>query len=303
METIENTQGVIFNLQHFCLHDGPGIRTNVFFKGCPLRCRWCANPESQQMRPQILWNWEKCTSCGACVAACPQRAVSQDGEGKIRTDGAACTGCGVCAAACPQKARELSGRVTTAGEVLQEVMEDCLFYGDDGGMTLTGGEVLSQPEFALALLRLAKERGLHTAVETSGFGSWEALGSLAPFCDLFLYDCKHTLPEGHKRCTGQSNQLILENMGRLSQEFPEKEIWLRVPVIPGWNDSTENMEGLSALASAIPGCSRVELLPYHNLGEGKRQQLGEEPFPGQVPTEEHMEALRQIVVTCGKPVY
>ena len=272
MGALESVTGVIFNLQHFCLHDGPGIRTNVFLKGCPLRCRWCANPESQQKRPQILWNWEKCTGCGACVAACPH------------------------------KARELSGRVATAGEVLQEAMEDRLFYGNDGGMTLTGGEVLSQPGFALALLRLAKERGLRTAVETSGFGSWEALGSLAPFCDLFLYDCKHTLPEGHKRCTGQSNQLILENLGRLSQEFPEKEIWLRVPVIPGWNDSAENMEGLAALAKATLGCTRVELLPYHNLGEGKRQQLGEEPFPGQVPTEEHMEALRQIVRACGKPV-
>ncbi len=301
MEALESVTGVIFNLQHFCLHDGPGIRTNVFLKGCPLRCRWCANPESQHKKPQILWNWEKCTGCGACEAACPTGAITRE-EGAIRTDSAQCTGCGACVAACPHKARELSGRVATAGEVLQEVMEDRLFYGDDGGMTLTGGEVLSQPEFALALLRLAKERGLHTAVETSGFGSWEALGSLAPFCDLFLYDCKHTLPEGHKRCTGQSNQLILENLGRLSQEFPEKEIWLRVPVIPGWNDSTENMEGLSALASATPGCSRVELLPYHNLGEGKRQQLGEEPFPGQVPTEEHMEALRQIVRACGKPV-
>lgn len=302
MEALESVTGVIFNLQHFCLHDGPGIRTSVFLKGCPLRCRWCANPESQQRHPQILWNWEKCTGCGACESACPTGAITRE-EGAIHTDNAQCIGCGVCAAACPQKARELSGRVTTAGEVLQEVMEDCLFYGDDGGMTLTGGEVLSQPEFALALLRLAKERGLHTAIETSGFGSWEALESLAPFCDLFLYDCKHIQPERHLRCTGQSNEKILENLRRLSQAFPEKEIWIRTPVVPGWNDSEENMEGLADLAKATPGCTRVELLPYHDLGEGKRQQLGEAPFSGQVPAEEQMERLRQIVRACGKEVF
>lgn len=302
MEQQEPCEGVVFNVQHFCLHDGPGIRTSVFLKGCPLRCLWCANPESQQKRPQILWNWEKCTGCGACVAACPQRAVSQK-EKVVHTDEGACTGCGACVEACPQNARELSGKWVTAEEVLQEVEEDRLFYGDQGGMTLTGGEVLAQPEFALALLKLAKKQHLHTAVETSGFGPWEALEALAPYCDLFLYDCKQALPQEHKRCTGQSNQVILQNLERLSHRFPEKEIWLRAPVIPGYNDSEENMKALGGLAKGVPGCTRVELLPYHNLGEGKRRQLGHAPFQGETPSQEQMEHLRAIVAQGGKAVF
>lgn len=302
MEELKNTRGVVFNVQHFCLHDGPGIRTSVFLKGCPLRCLWCANPESQRKQPQILWNWEKCTGCGACVAACPQQALSME-DGRLHQDSAACTGCGACVSACPQQARELSGKWVTAEEILHQVEEDRIFYREEGGMTLTGGEVLSQPEFSLALLRLAKEKGLSTAVETSGFGAWETLKELAPCCDLFLYDCKHLSPEEHQACTGQSNQRILENLQNLSEEFPEKEIWLRAPVIPGYNDSRENMKALGELARQTPGCSRVELLPYHNLGEGKRQQLGEKPFPGQVPSQEHMAQLQAIVAESGKPVY
>lgn len=295
-------QGVVFNIQHFCLHDGPGIRTSVFLKGCPLRCLWCANPESQRKQPQILWNWEKCVGCGACEMACPKGAVSLK-EGVVHTNETTCTGCGVCVDACPQKARELSGRWVTVEDVLREVEEDQLFYGEEGGMTLTGGEVLAQSEFAAALLEGAKERNISTAIETSGFGSWESLKTLAYHCDLFLYDCKHVLPQEHQRCTGQSNKGILENLTRLSTEFPEKEIWLRTPVIPGYNDSRENMQALGELARHVSSCTRVELLPYHNLGEGKRRQLGQVPFIGETPSEERMESLRRIVAQGGKPVF
>ncbi len=302
MKQREQSQGVVFNIQHFCLHDGPGIRTSVFLKGCPLRCLWCANPESQKKQPQILWNWEKCVGCGACEAACPQEAVSLK-KGAVLTDETACTGCGACVSACPQKARELSGRWATVEEVLREVEEDLLFYGEEGGMTLTGGEVLAQPGFAAALLKGAKERGISTAVETSGYGPRELLRSLAVHCDLFLYDCKHVLAQDHQRCTGRSNEGILENLEMLSREFPEKEIWLRAPVIPGYNDSAENMLALGELAGRVPSCTRVELLPYHNLGEGKRRQLGHAPFDGETPSEERMESLRRIVAQGGKPVF
>ena len=301
MKQREKCRGVIFNIQHFCLHDGPGIRTSVFLKGCPLRCLWCANPESQRREPQILWNWEKCVGCSACEAVCPKGAISLK-KGAVLTNGAVCTGCGACVEACLQNARELSGKWATVEEVLQEAEEDRLFYGEEGGITLTGGEVLSQPEFAAALLKGAKERNISTAVETSGFGSWEALRALAVHCDLFLYDCKHVFPLEHKRCTGQSNEVILENLRQLSQAFPRKEIWLRAPVIPGYNDSRENMLALGDLARHVPGCTRVELLPYHNLGEGKRRQLGQAGFPGKVPSAEYMESLRKIVSQGGKTV-
>lgn len=182
-EELRTVTGVIFNVQHYCIHDGPGIRTNVFVKGCPLRCLWCANPESQQPMPQLLLRQDKCVGCGACVQACAQHAPILVPElGKVKTDRTRCRGNGDCVSVCPTKAREIMGRVVTVGEVFDEVNGDALFYGADGGVTITGGEALAHPQFTLALLTLCKEAGLNTAVETCGFAKWDVMKPIPRSC-------------------------------------------------------------------------------------------------------------------------
>ncbi len=201
----DGASGTIFNIQHFCVHDGPGIRTTVFLKGCPLRCLWCANPESQEAFPQILWEEEKCTLCGSCRAACPAGAITLVGQ-KLQTDWKKCTGCGSCVRACLQKARSLCGTEITVEAVMQQVLEDRIFYGTDGGLTLSGGEPTMQTAFALRLLQAARAAGITTAMETCGFAPEERLRRLAPFCDTFLYDVKAIDPQNHIRCTGRDNR-------------------------------------------------------------------------------------------------
>jgi pyruvate formate lyase activating enzyme len=297
MSDLQKRTGVIFNIQHFCIHDGPGIRTSVFFKGCPLHCLWCANPESQSGQIQILFSQEKCSGCRECEKVCPRSAISWK-ENKIETNPQLCNGCGHCVHVCEQQARELCGREITVEEILPEILEDLIFYGKDGGVTLSGGEVLNQSSFASAILQLAKEHGITTAIETSGFGSWTNLKELAPYCDTILYDIKHMDSLKHQLCTGVNNEKIQENLIQISKEFPACAIWLRVPLIPGYNDCIDNLEKIGKLASAIPSCQRVELLPYHNLGVGKRKQLGSaENFTTEIPSKEYMEELRNVVRT------
>jgi len=287
--------GTVFNIQHFCLHDGPGIRTGVFLKGCPLRCLWCANPESQSPKTQILWDSGRCTLCGHCVSVCPVKAIRMEAD-RVITDHGLCTGCGVCAKSCPQKTREVCGRTMTAEEVVQEALEDRIFYGNEGGITLTGGEVLLQSGFAAEIFRLSKEAGITTAMETGGFGTRESLEAVAQYCDTVLYDVKHTEDETHRKLTGQGHGLILDNLQRLSHHFPSLHIRLRVPLIPGCNDGEDNLRRVGQLAKALPRCTGVDLLPYHNLGVGKRSQLGyEAEFTAQVPDGGYMERLRDIV--------
>lgn len=291
--------GIVFNIQHCCIHDGPGIRTGVFLKGCPLRCLWCANPESQLAHPQVFWDERKCSLCGACVAVCPQKALSVS-DGKVRVKPNTCIGCGSCAAACPLGAREMTGKRMRVDEVMREVLEDRLFYGEDGGLTVSGGEPLMQAEFTLALLRAAKEAGITTAVETSGFAAWETLEGLAPYCDTFLYDIKAVEAQKHLRYTGVDNAGILENLKLLSAHFPQCDIWIRTPLIPDYNDSEEDMALLAELAKSVPTATQLHLLPYHDLGEGKREQLGEgQAFRAEIPTAEHMERLRDLLRSSG----
>lgn len=290
-----STDGIVFNIQHYCIHDGPGIRTGVFLKGCPLRCLWCANPESQCTHPQVFWEARKCTHCGACTSICPQHALSLT-QDAVQINLGACTGCGSCTKVCPTKARTMAGKHMTVDEVMKEVLEDSLFYGSDGGMTVSGGEPTMQPAFTLALLKPARAANITTAIETCGYGSWASFEALAPYCNTFLYDVKLVNPEKHLHYTKKENTRILSNLRGIAEHFPNCDIWIRTPIIPGANDSTDDILALRDLASSIPSCSQVHLLPYHNLGEGKRAQLGDpNAFFAVVPSAEHMEQLRDLL--------
>ena len=293
--------GIIFNIQHYCIHDGPGIRTNVFFKGCPLRCAWCANPESNEVRSQLMYLADKCVGCFSCIPKCGKNAISAAENGKVKTDRKLCDGCGECVSACPAQAREIMGKRMTVDEVYKEVSMDQLFYADTGGVTLTGGEILSQPEFAAAILKKCRENKIHTAVETCGYASWEAVRTVMEYVDLVLYDIKHMDSDEHKKGTGVGNEKILYNLCRISNELNIPVI-ARTPVLPGYNDQESNMRAMGEfLTERIPTCREVNLLPYHKLGEGKREQLEyeESQFHTYVPSDQEMETLRQIVREYG----
>lgn len=263
--------GRVFDVQRFSLHDGPGIRTVIFLKGCPLRCSWCANPESQQAGPQIAWFESLCVSCGRCVEACPQGAVSMD-AGRVRTDRRLCTAWGECAAACSRGARRLMGREATVDEVMEEVRRDAVFYRrSGGGVTFSGGEPLAQPEFLVECLRRCRRWGYHTAVETCGQARWEDLRAAAGLTDLFLYDIKHLDPLRHQRLTGVHNALIIRNLERLLALGAA--VTVRVPVVPGANDDRESMDALAAFVASHAEIRRIELLPCHALGAHKYAAL------------------------------
>lgn len=269
-----NETGRIFDIQRFSIHDGPGIRTNVFLKGCPLRCKWCHNPEGLKTHPDLSYNAEKCIGCGACAAVCPHGCHTIDGQGH-RFDRSRCVVCGKCCEVCYTDALERLGREATVQEVLDEVLKDRPFYETSGGgMTLSGGEPLYQPRFAVALLAGAKEAGLHTCIETSGFCPEETLRSVMDDVDIFLFDIKETDPVRHEAFTGVSNKIILRNLHLL--EEAGKSIVLRCPVIPGFNARDEHFRQVALLASSLRHVLRVELEPYHPLGISKSERLGRE---------------------------
>jgi len=264
--------GMIFDLRRFSIHDGPGLRTTVFFKGCPLRCLWCHNPESQDPRPERIERPERCLHCGACLNACPQHAITA-ADGRMLTDPACCTRCGACVEACFSEARQMVGRLQTAADVLAEIERDQLFFDQSGGgATFSGGEPLLQPDFLFDLLQGCRARGIHTALDTCGQASWETLERIFPAVDLFLYDLKLMDAARHTRYTGVSNVRILDNLRRLAATG--SAIWLRVPVIPGVNDDGENLAALGAFAASLAGVQQVTLLPYHRAAAGKYERLG-----------------------------
>jgi pyruvate formate lyase activating enzyme len=295
---LEQTPGVIFDIQRFSLHDGPGLRTNVFFKGCSLRCDWCCNPESQRPMPEVAVFVANCFGCGDCLDVCPQEALRLE-EGKVVRDESRCDHCAQCVPVCAAGALRLIGRVVTAGEVLQEALRDAPFYGQAmGGLTLTGGEPTSQPEFALALLRLAKAEQLHTTLETCGQAAWEVLAALLPYLDLVLYDIKHMDTQRHLQATGVGNELILENARRLVEAGAK--VVLRVPLIPGFNTDEEHLHQLADFASRL-GIAEVHLLPYHTLGRAKYQALGRGYSMTEIPPmkEGEAEAMADVIRAHG----
>ena len=263
--------GVIFNIQRFCVQDGPGIRTTVFLKGCPLRCAWCHNPESHRKAPEMLFDAEKCILCGACAAACGRHVIA---DGKHLFDREGCVGCGRCAQSCFTDALERCGRVASVQEVLDVVARDRDFYRDGGGMTLSGGEPMLQPEFALALVRGAKDRGLHVCMETCGECAAEALRAVAEYVDLFLYDVKVLDEDLHRRYTGVSNRRILENLAMLDRMG--KATVLRCPILPGINLDDAHFEAVAALAERMEHVQEIQFEPYHPLGVQKSMRLGRE---------------------------
>ena len=263
--------GTILNVQRFSTDDGPGIRTTVFLKGCPLSCLWCHNPESQRHRPELLYDPTRCVGCLRCVPRCPSGCHAADG-GEHLLDRTHCIACGACISPLCDSL-ELSGREASVSEILAEVLKDRIFYGHSGGgVTLSGGEPLAQPAFTEEFLREAKANGLHTAVETCGFASEETLRRVAPYVDLFLFDCKETDPVLHKKYTGVTPEVILRSLALL--DGLGKDIVLRCPIIPELNDRPDHFAGIAALANRYERILRIEVEPYHALGEAKYRRLG-----------------------------
>ncbi|MFW6146489.1 MAG: glycyl-radical enzyme activating protein [Planctomycetota bacterium] len=274
--------GRVLNIQRFALHDGSGVRTTVFLQGCPLRCAWCQNPESIASEPQIMYAAARCAVCRACEATCPQGAHRFNG-GEHVYDRTRCVRCGACVDACPTGALELAGRAQSVAAVLDEVQRDVPYYDESGGgLTISGGEPLAQPEVAAALARQAAVRNLHTCLDTTGFAPWTALAPLVGAVDLFLYDVKLLDDDAHRRWTGQGNGLILANLDRLIAAGASIE--LRCPIIPTVNDTDAHLDGLARLVARLGGRVGCTILPYHGMAGSKYDRLGLTPPLGDLPS-------------------
>ena len=294
-------QGLIFNIQRFSIHDGPGIRTTAFFKGCNLRCFWCHNPESLSPSQDLQFFEKKCMGCGACFKACPTGA-HQTKDGAHRIDRERCTCCGACAGVCPTEALSIAGKNYSVDELVKQLMQDKPFYETSGGgITLSGGEALLQADFALEVLKVCKENGVHTAVDTAGLVPWASIQSVLPYTDLFLYDIKAFDPATHKAATRADNRLILKNLQKLGETGAN--IWVRMPVIPNTNDSEQNIRAIAQFIKPIQGISKVELLPFHRLGSGKYTSLSLSYGANDLnpPSDETMERLLDILLQNGLP--
>jgi pyruvate formate lyase activating enzyme len=290
-------EGVLFNIQRYSLHDGPGIRTIPFFKGCPLSCKWCSNPESQHPQPELIFKKNDCIRCGKCIAVCKQQALSVNNT--FFVDRERCIQCGACTQVCPTQALEMKGKRMTIADVMRELQkEENLYRRSGGGITLSGGEPLAQPEFARELLKACKERGWHTAIETTGFTTPEVIADVFPYVDLALADIKAINPTVHQENTGMGNTQILENLLRIS--FLTKVI-VRIPVIPGVNDNTGEIHQIAEFARLMSSVDTIHLLPYHEYGENKYNLLGR-IYPMGDPesiAESKMETLKKEVESLG----
>jgi pyruvate formate lyase activating enzyme len=299
--------GLVLNIQHFCTHDGPGIRTNVFLKACSLRCKWCSNPESIHPKPELAYNPGKCIGekqCGFCLKnVCPESAIYVVGSGdraddKVRINWDLCTNCGKCIPVCPSNALYLFGQEMTVDQVLDEVEQDSTFYRESGGgMTLSGGECQLQADFAAALLAGAHERGINTAIETASNVPWDFMAKVLPHVDTVLHDIKLTDPERHKKWCGADNTRIRANLKRAYETFPDKKFIARTPLIPGVNDDEEHIRATLAFIKPYKNVVDYELLPYHRFGESKYEFLGAiyEMMDFTSPTPETLRRLQAII--------
>ncbi len=260
----------IINIQKYSVHDGPGIRTTIFFKGCPLKCWWCHNPETQNKNHEIMFFEERCTACGVCVKRCPQNAIEINGNYPV-VDENKCLLCGKCTDFCPNNAREYVGRDVTVQELMKEIIKDEVFYDESGGgVTFSGGEPLIYADFLNEVLKKCKDRGIHTTVDTSGCVPWESLEKVADKVDLFLYDIKLMNNAKHIKYIGVENVDILENLKKLSDKGCR--IFIRMPIIAGVNDDNEHIDEAIKFLSHI-NTDQVNLLPYHKMGMDKYRRL------------------------------
>ncbi len=282
--------GTIFDIKKYSINDGPGIRTTVFFSGCPLSCLWCHNPESQSLKPELMYRAGRCLQCGECIQACPEGAISWDEDsGAPVTDRQKCTRCQTCITTCYSRAREFSGRTVTVSEVMADIEREIPFYDEShGGVTFSGGEPLMQPAFLSALLKACKAQEIHTTVDTSGFANWKVFEQIRLDVDLFLYDLKHMDSVCHREMTGVPNEVILENLRRLCGMGSRSIV--RIPLIPGINDDEKNLVESGKFLASLRGIQCVELMGYHNIAQAKYEALDREyELPEtKPPTEEFM---------------
>jgi pyruvate formate lyase activating enzyme len=295
------TTGMIFDIKRYAINDGPGIRTAVFFKGCPLACWWCHNPEGQSAQVQLMYRDNRCKSSMACLAVCPQEAITWD-DGPI-TDRERCDDCGKCAEVCFGGAREVVGRKVSVNQIMDEIERDIPFYDQSGGgVTFTGGEPLYQIEFLRDALRVCREKQIRTAVDTSGHTAWANLELVLPLTDLFLYDLKLMDANQHSKYTGVSNKLILNNLTRLSKAGAH--IIVRIPFIPGINDGPDNLKMCAAYLAELPTLEGVAFMPYHDIGAAKYQALGMQYTLGEIqaPSDEKIAQAEDLLRSYRLPV-
>ncbi len=293
-------KGTIFDIKRYAIHDGPGIRTTIFFKGCTLRCKWCHNPEGIERKHEIMYRPERCAEdCRECIRICPQSAITLSNEA-IEIDWALCDFCGICGEACVYEAIERIGRDVTVQEILDEVEKDRVFYDESGGgVTVSGGEPLVQSEFLMELLEELKRRNFHTAVDTSGFVPYEILEEVSKKADLLLYDLKIMDENKHKAFTGESNALILDNLRKIIADG--KEIIIRMPVIRGINDDEENIQRLAEFLLSCKNLKKLNLLPYHRGAEGKLKRLMKKGsvLDFKAPAEKKLDEIRKKLSSHG----
>ena len=282
--------GLLMDIKRMAIHDGPGIRTTLFLKGCPLKCVWCHNPEGIAVKRQLAYFEHKCIGCGQCVDVCPRNAHSLAQTGHF-LDRSACRQCGACVDVCLGDALKLYGQTVTVEDALKLVQEDRIFYGNQGGVTLSGGEPLLQEAFVLEFLKAAKAAGINTAIDTCGFVPWKAYEAVLPYTDIFLYDLKHINAQQHLKFTGQSNERILENLQKLSAAGTRIEI--RIPLGPGCNDDQKNLQETAVFLSKL-FIEKVRVLPYHALARSKYLALGLDDTMPQVPSPDK-ERVKEIV--------
>ena len=298
-------KGLVYSIQRYCIHDGPGIRTDVFFKGCSLHCPWCSNPESQRSEPEISFLSNKCCGCGVCFEKCMENALRK--EDGFRVDREKCSVCGACVRYCARDCYRLYGKEYTAQELLREASKDDIFHRNSGGgVTVTGGEPTDQHEFVVEFLDLCKEAGLDTAMETHGFSQMERYAEAAPYVDHFLIDLKHTdLEKCHRVIGAPLDVSPMENMRTLAGRYG-KEISIRIPVIPGFNDDVENFSQVAGFALELKQTGNlrmIHLLPYHNMGSSKYDALGRRCPMRDVPAlaESAVEPFQKLLLSQGLP--